>query len=91
MERQIPSLRCEGYHVYQIQPPAPEDQDEHPRLMVNGRGLHAGELLEVMLPGCWLTVRLEIDESRTGPGCWYIADPPELREVCPLGLFAREI
>ena len=84
-----PVLKCSGYHVYQILPPAPDDQDEHPRLLINGEGIHAGEQLEIMLPGCWLTVRLELDENVSGSGCWYIAQPSGLRDVCPRGLFVR--
>lgn len=88
-DRKAASLRCDGYDVYQIQPPATGDPDEHPRLMVNGEGIHAGDLLEAMLPGCWLTIRMEMDDSISGPRCWYIAEPEGLREVCPIGLFVR--
>ena len=86
---QTPPLKCAGFNVYQIKPPAPDDLDEHPRLLINGEGIHAGALEEIMLPGCWLNVRLEIDESISGPGCWYIASPAGLRDVCPVGLFVR--
>lgn len=83
-------LRCHGYTVSQIHLPAPDDADEHPRLLVDDEGIHAGDLLEVLLPGCWLNVRLEIDESIQGPGSWYIASPAGLRDVCPIGLFVRK-
>lgn len=82
-------LKCPGYNVYQIQPPAADDQDEHPRLTVDGEPIHAGDTFEILLPSSWLWARIEMRDGIAGPGCWYIAEPAGLRDICPIGLFVR--
>ena len=37
----------------QIQLPAPEDTDPYPRLLLNGRGIHAGETFRALFPDGW--------------------------------------
>lgn len=75
--------------IYQIQLPDANDTDEHPRLLVDGEGIHAGDTFEALFPDGWQWIRLEIDWNVKGPASWYIADPVQLREVCPVGLFVR--
>ena len=59
----------------QIQLPAPEDTDPYPRLLLNGRGIHAGDLGN--------------EPKARGPGCWYISNPG-FTHICPIGLFVKE-
>ena len=44
----------------QIQLPAPEDTDPYPRLLLNGRGIHAGETFRALFPDGWREITLEI-------------------------------
>ena len=48
--------------VSQITLPDPSDQDPHPRLRVNGRGIHAGESFTALFPDGWHDITLEV--------CW---------------------
>lgn len=43
----------------QIQLPAPEDFDPHPRLLLNGRGIHAGETFHALFPDGWREITIE--------------------------------
>ena len=56
----------------QIQLPAPEDFDPHPRLLLNGRGIHAGETFHALFPDGWREITIEMSWEPEGPGCWYI-------------------
>ena len=56
----------------QIQLPAPEDSDPHPRLLLNGRAIHAGETFHALFPDGWREITLEMSQKPEGPGCWYI-------------------
>lgn len=42
----------------QIQMPAPEDFDPHPRLLLNGRGIHAGETFHALFPDGWREITI---------------------------------
>lgn len=74
--------------VSQLKLPAPEDHDPHPRLLLNGYGIHAGSCYTALFPDGWHEISLEIRWDVTGPGCWYI-DDPEYQDICPVGLFVR--
>ena len=58
--------------VSQITLPDPSDQDPHPRLRVNGRGIHAGESFTALFPDGWhgsgLLVYLQCRILRHLPG-----------------------
>ena len=74
--------------IVQIQLPDPSDDDEHPRLVVDGDGIHAGQCYEALMPDGWHEISLEIDWKKNGPACWYI--PAEnYRDICPVGLFVK--
>jgi len=36
-------LKVDGHTLVQMQLPDPNDTDPHPRIILNGRGLHAGD------------------------------------------------
>lgn len=72
----------------QLQLPDPADADPHPRLLLDGRGIHAGECFTALFPDGWHGITLEIRWEPTGPGCWYISTPG-LRDICPIGLFVK--
>lgn len=74
--------------IAQLQLPDLADTDEHPRLTLNGEGIHAGDSFAALFPDGWHDVTLEIREDQNGPGCWYISTPG-FREVCPVGLFVK--
>ena len=42
----------------QIQLPAPEDIDSHPRLLLNGRAIHAGETFCAVFPDGWRDITI---------------------------------
>lgn len=77
------------YMISQIQLPDPKDKDDHPRLLVDGRGIHAGESFEALFPDGWHEITLETRWEITGPLCWYISTK-EYRKFSPIGLFVRE-
>ena len=73
----------------QIQLPAPEDTDPYPRLLLNGRGIHAGATFRALFPDGWREITLEMSQKPEGPGCWYISNPG-FTHICPIGLFVKE-
>lgn len=74
--------------VAQIKLPDPNDFDPHPRLLVNGRGIHAGETFTALFPYGWHDITLEVSWKEEGPSCWYISTPG-FSDICPIGLFIR--
>lgn len=74
--------------IAQIQLPDPNDMDPHPRLVVDGWGLHAGQSYEALFPDGWHRVTFEIRNEIVGPACWYISTDG-FRDVCPIGLFVK--
>ena len=78
---------AEETRVAQLQLPDPADADPHPRLLLEGRGIHA-EGFTAMFPDGWHDITLEVSWEPTGPGCWYISTPC-FRDVCPVGLFVK--
>lgn len=75
--------------IYQIQLPDPTDKDPHPRLLVNGSGIHAGATFTALMPdGEWHDITLEMSWEENGPACWYISTPGYY-DVCPIGLFVK--
>ena len=79
---------AEETNIAQIQLPDPADADPHPRLLLEGRGIHAGEWFSALFPDGWHDVTLEVSWEPTGPGCWYISTPG-FEDVCPIGLFVK--
>lgn len=74
--------------IYQIKLPDPNDHDPHPRLLVNGRGTHAGDCFEALFPDGWHEISLEVTWDIEGPGCWYI-NTPGFEQYSPIGLFVK--
>jgi hypothetical protein len=72
----------------QLQLPDPADADPHSRLLLEGRGIHAGESFTALFPDGWHDIILEVSREPTGPGCWYISTPG-FRDICPIGLFVK--
>ena len=68
---------------------AAEDFDPHPRLLLNGRGIHAGETFHALFPDGWREITLEMSQKPEGSGCWYISTPG-FTHICPIGLFVKE-
>ena len=75
-------------HRVMIQLPDPADDDPHPRLLLEGRGIHAGQGFTALFPDGWHEITLEVAWEPTGPGCWYISTPG-FKGVCPVGLFVK--
>ena len=46
--------------IAQIQLPDPADDDPHPRLLLEGRGIHAGEGFTALFPDGWHEITLEV-------------------------------
>lgn len=74
--------------ISQIALPAPDDHNPHPRLMLDGDGIHAGSCYKALFPDGWKRITLEIDWDKTGPECWFISTPG-YSNVCPVGLFVK--
>lgn len=74
--------------IAQLQLPSLDDQDPHPRLLLNGYGIHAGDCFTALFPDGWHDITLEVGWETTGPGCWYISNP-EFKDYCPIGLFVK--
>ena len=74
--------------ISQIKLPDPNDRDPHPRLLVDGEGIHAGQGFKARFPNGWHDITLEVIWEITGPACWYISTPG-YEDVCPVGLFAE--
>lgn len=73
----------------QLRLPSPHDTDPHPRLLLGGYGIHAGETFTALMPDGWHDITLEVDWDTTGPGCWYISTP-SYAHICPVGLFVKD-
>ena len=70
--------------IAQIQLPDPADDDPHPRLLLEGYGIHAGQGFTALFPDGWHEITLEVAWEPTGPACWYISTPG-FDGVCPVG------
>ncbi len=75
-------------NISQLKLPAPTDTDPHPRLLLDGYGIHAGQSFKALLPDGWREITLEVAWDITGPACWYILTPG-YSDICPLGLFVE--
>ena len=62
--------------------------DPHPRLLLEGEGVHAGQGFTALFPDGWHDITLEVAWEPEGPGCWYISTPG-FKGVCPIGLFVK--
>ena len=85
---ELERMEKDEMRVAQIQLPDPADTDPHPRLLLEGRGIHAGEWFSALFPDGWHDVTLEVRWEPTGPGWWYISTPG-FKDVCPVGLFVK--
>ncbi len=74
--------------ISQIKLPDPSDRDPHPRLLVDGDGIHAGQGFKALFPNGWHDITLEVDWNTIGPGCWCISTPG-YEDVCSVGLFVE--
>ena len=74
--------------IQQLQLPSPDDTDPHPRLLLDGCGIHAGQPFTALMPDGWHDITLEVDWDTTGPGCWYISTLG-YAHICPVGLFVK--
>ena len=72
----------------QIKLPTVNDLDPHPRLFVEGEGIHAGDCFKALFPDGWYDISIEFDDSREGVACWYIATPG-FGDISPIGLFVQ--
>ena len=79
-------LQHRGYLGRQL--PDPAGADPHPRLLLEGRGIHAGEGFTALFPDGWHDITLEVRWDPTGLGYWYISTPG-FKDVCPVGLFVK--
>ena len=74
--------------IAQIHLPDPSDSDPHPRLILDGYGVHAGQGFTALFPDGWHEITLEMKCEQTGAACWYISTPG-FEDVCPVGLFVK--
>ena len=74
--------------ISQLKLPSPNGTDPHPRLLLDGYGIHAGESFRALFPDGWHDITLEVSWDETGPACWYISTPG-FADVCPVGLFVE--
>ena len=74
--------------ISQLKLPAPDDHDPHPRLLLDGHGIHAGSCFQALFPDGWHDITLEIAWEQTGLACWYISTPG-YDGICPVGLFVK--
>ena len=74
--------------ISQLKLPSPNDTDPHPRLLLDGYGIHAGACFRALFPDGWHDITLEVSWDETGPACWYISTPG-FADVCPVGLFVE--
>lgn len=74
--------------ISQLKLPSSNDTDPHPRLLLDGYGIHAGQCFQALFPDGWHNITLEVSWSDTGPACWYISTPG-YSDVCPVGLFVE--
>ena len=61
--------------IAQLRLPDPADDDPHPRLLLEGYGIHAGQGFTALFPDGWHEITLEVAWEPTGPACWYISTP----------------
>ena len=74
--------------IAQLRLPDPADDDPHPRLLLEGYGIHAGQGFTALFPDGWHEITLEVAWEPTGPACWYISTPG-FEGVCPLACSRR--
>ena len=82
------SMSWDKERIAQLQLPDLADDDPHPRLLLEGDGIHAGQGFTALFPDGWHEITLEVAWEPTGPGCWYISTPG-FEGVCPVGLFVK--
>ena len=54
--------------IAQLQLPDLADDDPHPRLLLEGDGIHAGQGFTALFPDGWHEITLEVAWEPTGPG-----------------------
>lgn len=53
--------------IAQIQLPDPADDDPHPRLLLEGYGIHAGQGFTALFPDGWHEITLEVSLGADRP------------------------
>ena len=53
--------------IAQLQLPDPADDDPHPRLLLEGEGIHAGQGFTALFPDGWHDITLEVAWEPEGP------------------------
>lgn len=53
--------------ISQLKLPDPNDTDPHPRLLLDGYGIHAGQCVRALFPDGWHDITLEVGWEETGP------------------------
>lgn len=76
------------YKVCQVSFPDPDSLDVRP--MLDGDGIHCGQIITAMMPdGQFHDVRVEMYSDMRGLPAWYVASPAEFKGLTPIGLFCR--
>lgn len=81
-------MKLDDNKIAQLQLPDPADDDPHPRLLLNGYGIHAGNCFTALFPNGWHDITLETRWEITGAACWYISTPG-FESISPVGLFVK--
>lgn len=68
--------------ISQLQLPDPNDTDPHPRLLLNGYGIHAGSCYTALMPDGWHRLPLKSGGSR-------LALPAGTYQHRGIGIFVR--
>ena len=53
--------------IAQLQLPDPADNDPHPRLLLEGEGVHAGQGFTALFPDGWHDITMEVAWEPEGP------------------------
>ena len=53
--------------IAQLRLPDPADDDPHPRLLLEGEGVHAGQGFTALFPDGWHDITLEVAWEPEGP------------------------
>ena len=64
--------------IAQLRLPDPADDDPHPRLLLEGDGIHAGQGFTALFPDGWHEITLEVAWEPTGRSGW-----PRSGAFCP--------
>lgn len=57
MRKEGPVMSWDKERIAQLQLPDPADDDPHPRLLLEGEGVHAGQGFTALFPDGWHDIR----------------------------------